>query len=505
MPFKLSVKIFAAFLFVTIFSVVMMVGTIRYFADRNFEAYVQSREMETLANFADTMASFYTDNGGWAVLITRPGIWLELTESAGFEFYSAPPPSRKAIPGRRSDHKFAHPPPPHHLPPEVGLHGGPDTRNMPHPPPGPMREPVHRELPINLFDVNKELIAGQLRYFSELSTVPITVNNQIVGWLGLKFGPNLSHPLDREFMQKQSQVFYLIGGGILIVSTLIALLLTNHLLTPIQQLSAATRALTQRDFKTRIPVESSDELGNLAENFNNMAKRMEDYERHQQQWLSDISHELRTPLSVLIGEIEALQDGIRQPDTASLASLGDEAKHLGKIVNDLHELSMVEAGGLLMERQSLDPVSILDQTIRLFKNRYDGCGIKVETNLKSPSVLTVNGDPDRLMQLFSNLLENTFQHADKPCVLSVRQVCEENHFRVFFEDTGPGVSPEALPHLFERLYRADASRSRSTGGSGLGLAICKSIAENHQGKIQARNGEKGGLLIAVTLPIEGSV
>jgi len=328
------------------------------------------------------------------------------------------------------------------------------------------------------------------------------VDGEIVGWLGLKFGPKPSHPLDREFMQKQSRVFYLIGAGILVVSSLIALLLSKHLLNPIRRLSEATKALTQRDFKTRIPVESSDELGNLAESFNSMAKQLEDHERNQQQWLSDISHELRTPLSVLIGEIEALQDGIRKPEPAALASLWDEAKHLGKIVNDLHELSMAEAGSLTMQKKTVDPVSILDQTIRLFKHRCETSGIIIKTGLAPAPKLSIRADPDRLIQLFSNLIENTFQHANKPGVLCVRQVYESGHFKAHFEDTGPGVAHEAMPHLFDRLFRVDPSRSRDTGGSGLGLAICKSIVENHLGEIQAKNGKMGGLHVEVTLPVE---
>ncbi len=502
MPFKLSVKIFTAFLLVSISSVVLTVGITRYFAGRNFETYVQRKAMEDLSFFADTMAAFYTDNGGWTLLVTQPGTWPELIGSARFPFVSPPPPPRNVTPGQTRNHDFNRPQPPQHRPPQRGLREERDLWEKPFPPPGPMKGRVHPGLSISLFDANKKRIAGPMHRFSALSTTPITVDNQVVGWLGLKFGPKPAHHLDREFIQKQSRVFYLIGSGILLVSTLLALLLSKHLLKPIRRLSEGTKALAQRDFKTRIPVASSDELGNLAESFNNMAKQLQEYERNQQQWLSDISHELRTPLSVLIGEIEALQDGIRKPDTASLASLWDEAKHLGKIVNDLHELSMVEAGGPSMERQSLDPVSILNQTIGLFKTRYESSGMSMEVDLTPRSGWSVLADSDRLMQLFSNLLENTFQHTEKPGVLSIRLVSGENKFTVVFEDTGPGVSDEALPHLFERLYRADPSRSRATGGSGLGLAICKSIVENHQGKIQARNGEKGGLLIEVTLPVE---
>jgi len=250
-------------------------------------------------------------------------------------------------------------------------------------------------------------------------------------------------------------------------------------------------------------VQSSDELGNLAERFNFMAKKMEDYEQNQLRWLSDISHELRTPLSVLIGEIEALQDGVRKADETSLKSLCEEAKHLEKLVNDLHALSLAEAGAISMKMASLKPVSILTQAIYHFQNRIESSGMSVDVRLEpNGDDLKMLGDPHRLVQLFSNLIENALIHAEKPGRLIIKQTHTKDKIYLIFEDTGPGVMEESLPRLFERLYRADSSRSRSTGGSGLGLAICKSIVELHNGNIQAQNSDEGGLKIEVTLPLE---
>ena len=291
----------------------------------------------------------------------------------------------------------------------------------------------------------------------------------------------------------------------MLVSIGIAFLLSRHLLAPIKRLSEAAEALGDRNFSTRIPVVSKDELGTLAIRFNTMAEKLETYERNQQQWLSDISHELRTPLSVLIGEIEALQDGIRKPDKASLSSLCAEARHLSKIVNDLHYLSLSEAGTAPMEMNIIKPLPVLSQAIYFFQNRMVNNEMSVEVLLDPAAAdLQMKGDRDRLMQLFTNLLENALNHTNKPGALTIRQTNSGRQLTIIFEDTGPGVSELALPRLFDRLYRADPSRNRKTGNSGLGLAICKTIVENHNGKILAQNSEKGGLKIEIRLPVLSS-
>lgn len=486
MKFKLSVKIFLAFLLVTIVSVVLMSTLIKHFANRDFEMYIHQIEMERLDSLADTMATFYRERNGWQSLVKNYELWATLlrsvlTKGESRSSFESPGPLNSA------DNRAA----------------SSTSINSP-----PIWDPFNVGPPFCLFDAQKKRVTGTPGAFEEFTVVPINVDGKTVGWLGSKSGPQRAHPLDQAFLQKQSKVFYMIGAATLFISAIIALLLSKNLLTPIRQLSEATKALTQRNFGTRIPVKSSDELGNLAHRFNEMAQKLEDYEQKQQQWLSDISHELRTPLSVLLGEIEALQDGIRKPDEGSLSSLRDEARHLSNIVNDLSDLSLTEAGAISMKKESFRPLSILNQTIHIFKNRFESSGMSLDVDLgPAPGDLRMIGDPDRMMQLFSNLLNNAISHTLKPGQLIIRQTCLADRLKLTFEDTGPGVPDEALPRLFDRLYRADPSRNRMTGGSGLGLAICKSIIENHNGMIKAQNVEKGGLNIEIMLPLstEGSI
>ena len=205
----------------------------------------------------------------------------------------------------------------------------------------------------------------------------------------------------------------------------------------------------------------------------------------------------------IFGEIEALNDGVREVNRDSLNSLLAEAGHLSKIVNDLHELSLADTGALAIKKAPVNPAVILKETLGHFRQGFAENQITIENNLKNQPPITVIGDADRLQQLFSNLLENTLRYADAPGILKIGQECTANRLILFFEDSGPGVPEDALDRLFDRLYRVDRSRSRTKGGSGLGLSICRSIVSALGGEIRAINGDSGGLRIEVELPLTG--
>ena len=487
MKLNLSLKIFTTFLLVTLTSSLLIVIAVRV-SNNYFKSYRQQNDLKKLEYLADAVADFYSENNGWDLFVQNPDLWRAFLNTGS----SKADMIRPAQEGR----------PP--LEPTITMR----PISLDRMPPMPIWDPLNLGPRLALFNADKQRIAGAPGdNFDSFDTLPIMVDHATVGWVGLKSYMKGSEPLDQaldqEYLQKQSMIIFITGGIILLASSFFAFIFSRHLLKPIRLLADATKALTQRNFGVRIHVKSSDELGNLAERFNFMAKKMEDYEQNQLQWLSDISHELRTPLSVLIGEIEAIQDGVRKADEKSLKSLSDEAKHLEKLVNDLHALSLAEAGAISMKMVSVKPISILNEVIYHFKNRIESSGMSLDVSLKPKSdELQVLGDPLRLVQLFSNIIENALVHAEKPGRLIITQASTKDKISLIFEDTGPGVPEESLPRLFERLYRTDASRSRMTGGSGLGLAICKSIAELHNGAIQAQNGEEGGLRIEITLPLE---
>ena len=483
MKFKLSYKIFVAFLLTALMVVVLMVGIIRFYVARNFADYVNKSLLERYSDVTVALVSEYRTQGGWQALENNPDRWEELLRS------SLP---RKVLEFRRR------PPQP---PVIENKKSGGSAKEIP--PPRPPRRIQRLARRLAVFDANRQHIAGGRAgvSYDKFTLQEIIVSGKTVGWLGLHKREPLANPLAVDFLKQQTQALYLIGGAILVLAAIVAFLLSRQLLAPIRKLTAGTRALASREFDTRIEVQSGDELGQLAADFNAMAQTLENYERLRQQWISDIAHELRTPLSILSGEVEALQDGVREVNSDTLDSLRAEARHLSKIVNDLHELSLADAGVLSIKKETLDPVPVLKETLSHFQTRFEENQIMVENRAANDPPISIIGDADRLQQLFSNLLENTLRYADSPGTLQIWQERTENCLTIFFEDSGPGVPIEALERLFDRLYRVDKSRSRKQGGSGLGLSICKSIVTALDGEIRAAKASSGGLRIEIELPL----
>ena len=485
MKFKLSYKIFVAFTLTSLMVVVLMVGIMRYYVARNFADYVGKSLLERYSDFADALAAEYQRHMGWQTLKDNPARWEEILRS------SLP---QKALdirgrPALQSDIENKDP--------------GDRERDRQFPRPSRRSQRLARRLA--LFDAAGQHVAGgRARTAIDSYTLrEINFEGKTIGWLGLHKRERLANPLAVGFLKQQSQMFYVIGAAILALAAIVAFVLSRHLLAPVRKLASGTQALASRKFDTRIAVESQDELGQLAADFNAMAQTLETYERMRQQWISDIAHELRTPVSILLGEVEALKDGVREVNIDTLESLSSEARHLSKIVNDLHELSLADSGALSIKKERVDPIAVLKETLSHFEKGFTENQITIEKSLADEPSITVIGDADRLQQLFSNLLENTLRYADAPGILSIGQACIENRLVLFFEDSGPGVPEESLDHLFDRLYRVDRSRSRIQGGSGLGLSICKSIITALGGDIRAANGKTGGLRIEVELPLTG--
>jgi two-component system sensor histidine kinase BaeS len=219
--------------------------------------------------------------------------------------------------------------------------------------------------------------------------------------------------------------------------------------------------------------------------------------------LADVSHELRTPLTVIRGEIEALQDGIRQVDAKALESLHVEVLCLNKLVDDLHQLALADAGDLHYARDHVDLVQMVGDVAERFKSRVENAGLRLTTKLPDKA-LPMHADIGRLTQVISNLLENSVRYTDAGgnVVVTLRQ--DGQHAEFSIEDSAPGVPDGAHARLFERLYRVDQARSRGRGGSGLGLSICKSLIEAHQGRIVAMPSSLGGLKLLIRLPLSRS-
>ena len=486
MKLKFRHKVLLAFLLNSLIVVVCMILIGRYFSERHFEEYVSKVEAEMVTKLVDALTQEYQRSGNWDSVLQDPGPWF------GLRWLGPGMPPRTGMTGPPflhfdplSTERERVPPPPGDLIP---------------PPPGPppQRLPIS---PIALFDAEKRpLTLGDSSSQDSYRLTPIEADAQLVGWLGLRKHGRPTHRLDVEFIRQQSQIFYAIGAVALILAVFVTIVLSRHLLAPVRELETGTRALISRRFDTRIAVRSNDELGQLAAGFNAMAQALEKHQRTQQQWLVDISHELRTPLAILRGEIEAMQDGVRTVTRQGLDSLHLEAMHLGRIVRDLHDLSLIESRSFSPEPTAVNPLEILIETLECFRRRLNQRGIRLDVHETIEGDVLILADADRLKQVFSNLLENTLRYAKVPGVLKISLEVGSGELSASFEDSGPGVPQESLALLFDRLYRVDRARSREHGGSGLGLAICKSIVESFGGKIEASNSSDGGLKVSMAFP-----
>lgn len=452
-------------------------------SNKDFDEYIEKREIEKLGYLKDTLADLYSKNSGWNAVADNYDLWWELQKKGWLEHAFNQYDQDEMTFGDRTI---------------VSVIYQQFDGSVP-----PVWDPMNLGPRVCLFNDNKEYIAGQKKFSSEeCMLLPIDFSGRTIGWLGLKKNPKkIYQPIDQTLRANKSILFYTVGVVFILFILSVAFLVNKYIVRPVTRLAAATKKLGYRDFNTRIAVKSSDEIGELAANFNEMAQRLQDYEYKQKQWLSDISHELRTPLSVLRCQIDALNDGIRKPNKVLLMSLGNEISHLIKLVNDINDISLIETGAFNVKKEPVIPFVILSQEVNIFRERFESNKMSIKFDVE-PDVLDqqIIGDAGRIKQLFSNILENAVRHVKKPGRLTIRQTCNKEKIKFLFIDSGPGVPDDALNLLFNRLYRVDSSRSRKTGGNGLGLSICKSIVEMHNGEIRAQNTPENGFLIEITLP-----
>jgi len=324
-----------------------------------------------------------------------------------------------------------------------------------------------------------------------------TSTGKVVGWVIGSPPERLTRSTDINFDQQQRRTSWIIVGLSTLLAALATWLMARGLLAPVKRLVDGTHHLAAGNFATRVEVSSRDELGQLAGDFNLLASSLEKNESMRRAFMADISHELRTPLAILRGELEAMQDGVRKLTPDAIASLQSEVVVLTKLVEDLHQLSLSDVGALAYRKQATDLVQLLEVTAGSFAERYRAHGLTLKLNL--PDNAPFFGDPDRLIQLFTNLLENSLRYTDSGGRVEVTLKYEAPHWHIEFDDSAPGVDREHQVQIFERFFRTEGSRNRASGGSGLGLAICKNIADAHGGDIHAAHSDLGGLKIALHL------
>ena len=290
-------------------------------------------------------------------------------------------------------------------------------------------------------------------------------------------------------------------GGVLVVTIIVTVIAGRRFTRPLRALTAAAQRMRDGEVTARVLVRRRDEIGRLADAFNDMAASRAQVERLRTDLISDIAHELRTPLSNIRGWLEATQDGVSEADDALVASLLEEAMMLHHIVDDLQDLAMADAGTLRLHPEPVSVPDLLAQVRAAHGARADQAQVTLSVlSAGEPELLA---DPVRLRQMVDNLVTNAVRHT--PAGGTVTASCRTDGGDVVIEvaDTGSGISAEDLPHVFDRFWRAEKSRSRQTGGSGLGLSIVRKLAEAHGGTVTATSTLGTGSTFVLRLPVIG--
>lgn len=334
-----------------------------------------------------------------------------------------------------------------------------------------------------------------------LLEAPVVVRGRVIARIRLLPSNELA-AVDLRFLRRQYLGVGLAALGTVLLALLVAFLVAPRLGAPLQRLQAATRRIASGELGVVVPASGAREIAALIDDVNHMSMSLKRLEGARRSWVAQISHELRTPLSVLLGELESIEDGARQPTPQVLANLRAEVLQLVRMVNDLHTLSMADLGALPCEFTDGDAVAAVQRILARLADRIRKAGLELDAPA-GPGAIPVRWDFGRIEQVLVNLVENSLRYTAAPGQLRVTWSLADQRVTLRVEDTAPGVDAGDLDQLFEPLFRADRSRQRTRGeggGSGLGLAICKAIVQAHGGTIRAEPSALGGLSVVMDLP-----
>ena len=292
------------------------------------------------------------------------------------------------------------------------------------------------------------------------------------------------------------------AGAAVLVAVLISLLLSRSILHPLRDMMQASQRIAEGHYDERVRAGGADELGQLAERFNRMAEKLHQVESMRRQLIGDVSHELRTPLTAIKGSMEGLMDGILPANDETYQQIHQEADRLNRLVDDLQELSRVEAGAYELDLRPTQIAPMVETLAKRFRQQFDAKRVGLDLNLPAdlPPILA---DEHRILQVLTNLTGNALQYTPAGGTVAISAERTNGNVRITVHDTGAGIAPEHLSHLFDRFYRVDKSRSRAAGGgSGIGLTIAKYLVEAHGGGIHVESEGAGkGSAFSFTLPV----
>jgi two-component system OmpR family sensor kinase/two-component system sensor histidine kinase BaeS len=462
---KISVSMILLALLATLIAAWLAGFTIR----RSFDEYVDRNLYYRLDGVSTVLADYYLDKGSWTDVQTVFDS-LQL-KGHGYGYYGG---QAGSMAGRR----------PNGTAMVMGLGSG----------------------DVLLLDANGNVVASSDiellgKPVSEASigqSLSIKVNDAAVGSLivlNLQKGV-----LENEFINSLNKAILWAAVFAAIVALLLGMIISKHLTRPLAMLTNAASRLAGRDLGYRVPVLSGDEIGELAVSFNNMAETLERNERLRKNLIADTAHELRTPLSILRGNLESLQEEIIKASPEIIISLHDEVMRITRLVNELQDISLADAGELRLNRRSVSVDELVEKATLLFSGEANQKNVNFQVDIQA-GMPQVHVDPDRIVQVVLNILKNALFYTQPGGSVRLSAVLQGDSAVFSIRDTGLGIAPEDLANVFERFYRSEQSRHRAGGGAGLGLAIAKGLVEAHGGKIWVESKVNEGSIFSFSVPV----
>jgi signal transduction histidine kinase len=458
MPRSLTFKLVLAFLLVGLVGVALVAVLSRVITVREFGRFNQE---QAISNFSADITGYYQTHASWN------GVHAHMEQL------------------NRLDRQPQQP-------------GG-----QPSPPQGQGQRPPPR---FGLADTNNRILlpAGSFRAGDRLPPsvanrgTPLLVDGQQVGTIFETDAPPPLDPLAQQYLSRTNQALLIAAAVAVMLALVIGVVLARTLTRPLRELTHATEAMARGQLEQQVPVRSRDELGQLAESFNRMSADLAAATHLRRQMTADIAHDLRTPLTVITGYLEALRDGDLSPTAARFEAMHTEAQHLKRLIDDLRLLSLADAGELTLNLQPIDPAGVLATVAAAYQHQaaQQQVALRIEADDSLPPL---QADPERLAQALKNLVGNALRYTPAGGQITLTAHNHGADLRLQVIDTGSGIDPAALPHIFNRFYRADSSRQQSDGESGLGLAIAKAIIEAHGGQISVSSGQGQGTTFTIAL------
>ena len=346
--------------------------------------------------------------------------------------------------------------------------------------------------------VNAELGNRYLLMEKTRNTVALQQDGQVWGRL-LRLslpGSHLSQPQQRFLQQTRASLIALVAT-VLLAALIMVYFLGRRITRPLQQLAVASERISRGDLGYQVPVGSNDEVGQLARRFNQMSSQLQHTQSLRKRMVSDIAHELRTPITGMRCNLESLRDGVVDYGPDTVDELYHDLLQLQRLVEDLQELSLAEAGELRFQASTIELAELLDSAVRAvpFSDSDIRCLVRV-----APSMAPLHTDGGRLRQVLINLLNNALAHSPPGGLVEVEAKQGDGCTVLSIADQGEGVAESELEQIFERFYRTDAARQRPSGGSGLGLAISRQLVQQMGGQISAQQRPQRGMVFVIKLP-----